>query len=99
LLVGVRLAATRHVSRTPRCRRPSPPGRADPEAAQRDAEQRRLGLADDDRLHPAAAVIAATMAPQPGRKSPSSIGSRGSTLGVTSGAPAAAARAAAARRS
>ena len=48
---------------------------------------------------PAAALTAATMAPQPGRKSPSSIGIRGSTLGVTSGAPAAAARAAAARRS
>ena len=36
------------------------------------------------------------MAPQPGMKSPFSIGSRGSTFGVTSGAPAATARAAAA---
>ena len=48
---------------------------------------------------PPAALTAATMAPHPGMKSPFSMGSRGSTLGVTSGAPAATARAAAARRS
>ena len=48
---------------------------------------------------PAATATASTSAPHPGRKSPPSSGSRGSTLGVTSGAPAAQARAAAVSRS
>src|SRR5438094_894176 len=42
---------------------------------------------------PAATATDCTIEPQPGRKSPPSIGRRGSMFGVTSGAPRAAARA------
>ena len=48
---------------------------------------------------PPATATASTIAPQPGRNSPPSIGKRGSTFGVTSAAPLATARAAAVRRS
>ena len=40
------------------------------------------GLPTTTGVTPAAAATAATSAPQPGRKSPPSIGSRGSTFGV-----------------
>jgi len=48
---------------------------------------------------PAAVATASTMAPQPGRNSPFSMGSRGSMFGVRNAAPPATARAAAVRRS
>ena len=52
-----------------------------------------------EQFREAAVATASTMAPQPGRKSPSSSGSRGSMLGVRKAAPPATARAAAVSRS